>query len=54
METNLFPSLKTNQNDLIKTIEQYELKFNEHKRRLDEVREEKQKRRERELESRKI
>jgi hypothetical protein len=54
METNLFPSLKANQSDLIKTIEQYELKFNEYKQRLDQVREEKQKRRERELESRKL
>lgn len=47
-ETNLLPAMKTNHGDLIKTMEQYETKFNEQKERLSEVRVEKAKQRERE------
>ena len=50
-ETNLTPGLKTNQSDLMKSIEQYENKFNENKERLELVRIEKAKQREKELES---
>lgn len=49
LETNLFPSLISSQQELIKTIEQYEKKFLENKERLDEVREEKAKKKEREM-----
>ncbi|RNA26145.1 elongator complex 1 [Brachionus plicatilis] len=49
LETNLLPSLKSNQQELVKTLEQYEKKFLEHKQRLDEVREEKAKKKEREM-----
>ena len=47
----MIPSLKTSQNDLLKSIEQYETKFHELKDRLDQVRVEKQKRYNQELES---
>jgi hypothetical protein len=42
------PALKTNQQDLLKNIEQYEITFMEKKQRLLEVRTEKLKRREQE------
>lgn len=43
LETNLLPSLKSNQQDLLRSIEQFEKKFLENKERLDQVREEKAK-----------
>jgi hypothetical protein len=50
-ETNLIPALKANHSDLLKNIEQYESKFNEIKERLEKVRVEKIKMKEKELES---
>ena len=50
----MIPALKTNHSDLMKTIEQYETKFNEHRDRLAEVRIEKAKQREREESNLKI
>ena len=47
------PSLKTTQQDYLKSIENYHAKFTENKERLREVRVEKAKKRERELESNK-
>ncbi len=50
IETNLLPALKTSQNDLVKSLEQYERKFAQNRARLDEVRDEKARKREKELE----
>ena len=47
-ETNLTPALKSNQEDLLKTIETYESSLIEKKTRLEEVRIEKIKQKERE------
>lgn len=48
-ETNLLPSIRLNQQDLIKTLEQYEKKFVQNKERLDQVREEKAIKKEKEM-----
>ena len=54
LETNLLPSLKTNQSNILGSFEQHEMKFLELKQRLDEVRNEKLKRYYQELESKRI
>ena len=51
LETNLLPSLKSHQQDTLKSLEQYEKKFLDDLSRLKLVREEKLKKREKELES---
>lgn len=51
LETNLLPSLKIQQQDTLKSLEQFEKKFQDDKSRLELVREEKMKKREKELES---
>ena len=51
LETNLLPSLKTTQQNYLKSIDTYQAKFTENKDRLREVRAEKAKKREKELES---
>lgn len=54
LETNLLPSLKTTQQNYLKSIDTYQAKFTENKDRLREVRAEKAKKREKELESKKF
>lgn len=49
VETNLLPSLKSTKNDIINSLDTYEKKLINNKTRLDEVREEKIKKREKEL-----